>query len=502
MIALLAFLAACSELGPASELGGTSTDGGSSDSDAGLTPTTNGDTDPDNPASTTDTAPDSTNTSLGTAPSDSGDTAAAAGTRGLGDSLFAAAGNGGYDVTHYDLDLDLTGNGVEARATLTLETLQALSEFSIDFVGFTIIDVRLDEDPVDFERVDGELVVTRPSPLSAGETTTVTVSYRGAPELVADPIDKVDLGLYSRSWGYFVLAEPIGAHAWFPANDHPRDKATVQLTLRVPDGVIAVGPGLLSEEHRENGAAVSVWQTREPVAPYLVSFIVGDLDSTLTTVGDRPFRVVSPPEVDVSDAAGLHAELYTQLETWFGPYPFASYGIAVVPESLPFAALENQTLSLFSRDALASTQAERTQVHEFAHQWFGNHVSVADWSDIWLNEGFATWVDHRWSEEHGDSRAFDDLAARDPGWGPLTDITPGTMFSPTVYYRGALALEALNRQAGEENFFRLLRRWLTEFGGGAASTQDFEDMTRAELGDDAASLLHSWLHDAEMPPWP
>lgn len=191
-------------------------------------------------------------------------------------------------------------------------------------------------------------------------------------------------------------------------------------------------------------------------------------------------------------------------EELFGPYPFDSYGVVAVPKPLTFA-LENQTLSLFSADFLTLRRrtVENVLAHELAHHWFGNHVSPATWADIWLNEGFATWADHYWTELDGGT-TFDErwVEADVLSLRPPTDVRPATMFDATVYRRGALTLEALRREIGDERFFALVREWVERHGGDIASTDDFLGLVRERAGVQAEQLVESWLFDDVMPTLP
>ena len=143
--------------------------------------------------------------------------------------------------------------------------------------------------------------------------------------------------------------------------------------------------------------------------------------------------------------------------------------------------------------------AERTLAHELAHQWFGNHVSPARWDDIWLNEGFATWAEFQWAEAIGIDR-LDRFAGSD--FEPLTNRASDDLFASTVYVRGALTLEALQRTIGQEAFLEILRTWVARFGGGTATTDDFLSLVDEMAGAEAVDLVRAWVFEQEMPELP
>jgi aminopeptidase N len=189
----------------------------------------------------------------------------------------------------------------------------------------------------------------------------------------------------------------------------------------------------------------------------------------------------------------------------FGPYPFEVYGALVVPEFLGYA-IENQSLSMFGIETVTSGSGEAVIAHELAHQWFGNNVSVAQWDDIWLNEGFATYAEALWRDAI--DPAFDvdaEMRRRAAGGADLSPPgDPGArgLFSPGVYQRGALTVHALRLTIGDDAFFALTREWNRRFGGASASTADFIALAEELGGRDLDGFFRQWLFDDAMPPLP
>jgi aminopeptidase N len=192
----------------------------------------------------------------------------------------------------------------------------------------------------------------------------------------------------------------------------------------------------------------------------------------------------------------------------FGDYPFASYTCVVTDDDLEIP-LESQSLSTFGRNfASEDWDAVRLVAHELAHQWFGNAVTLTEWKDIWLHEGFACYAEWLWSEEAGHASADDcarehherladldqDLLLADPG--------AELMFDDRVYKRGALTLHALRTSVGDDDFFAILRTWVERFGGGNATTADFEAVVEDVSGTSHADLFEAWLRSTELPSLP
>ncbi len=356
--------------------------------------------------------------------------------------------------------------------------------------------------------MDNELTITPPRPLTGGQTAEVFVRTAGQPDPGPDVFGLGLSGWITEPWGSYVASEPLGAQSWFPSNNHPTDKSTYTIDVTVPSDQFAAGPGTLSaSDPSADGTATTYrWVMAQPMASYLASVVIGDFELVeRPAIGGITMRHVLPPDVVdpiMADIDGLYEEMFPLFEERFGPYPFDDYGVVGVPEPLSFA-LENQTLSLFGTDTLLDTAiADRFHAHELAHQWFGDSVSLTDWDDIWLNEGFASWADFDWTGRQANTNLFDAIAAGSGELGPLTDFQPHEMFDTRVYVRGGLSLEALRRTVGDDQFFRIIRLWVDTYGGRDASTSDFLSLVGDELGEGPRQLMSDWIYDDQMPELP
>jgi aminopeptidase N len=310
-----------------------------------------------------------------------------------------------------------------------------------------------------------------------------------------------------------VANEPIGASTWLPVNDHPSDKARYQLSVTVPDPVEVIALGRLRDTTPGPRPATTTWNydARDPVASYLVSVATGSFQLTegAAPASGVPLRNAFPEGTaerygPVFAGTGAMLDAFSEL---FGPYPFEVYGVVVVDEVLGYA-LENQTLSLF--DAATAGGDQTIVAHELAHQWFGNAVSVEQWDDIWLNEGFATYAEALWLDASDPTYDIDsDMAVRwrsgsagAGAFGPIGDPGRRGMFSPAVYWRGGLLLHALRRTVGDEAFFSLLQAWVQTYRDASASTADFIALASSVSGRPLDDFFERWLNDPTMPPLP
>jgi len=433
------------------------------------------------------------------------------GAPGIGDSYYPGLGNGGYEVQHYDLSVTYDEAGtVDADVVVTAVATQNLSGFNLDFVGWEIDSLTVDGVETDFLRDGDELVITHRIP--SGEHFKVEVSYGGTPQPMRSAAIPLEIGwIVGPDGEQFVVAEPDAAHSWFPANDHPLDKATFSFAVTVPSGFTGAANGELLEIVEDDTASTYHWSMDAPMAPYLATVIIGEgwqivEDPQATEDADMPIRNVLPPDLvdNMPIALDQTGEMINVLETAFGPYPFDRYGIAVVDGFQH--ALENQTLSVFGRAMVDAPFFEYVHVHEIAHQWFGNSVSVAQWEDIWLNEGFATfsellWVEHLYGagayRKEGANRT---QAARVAGYGPPASPPPGELFNASVYQRGDLVLVALRDEIGDDSFFETLRMYAERYANGNATTDDFIATAEEVSNKNLDSLFATWLYGEELPP--
>jgi aminopeptidase N len=425
------------------------------------------------------------------------------GATGLGDPYFPDAGNGGYDVSRYALDLTWRPDAgrMDGVATITAEATQPLASLALDAVDLDVSAVTVDGEPATTElRGERDLVVTPPGPIAEGATFETVVTYAASPRSLSGA-DPVNPGWVADGDQVYTVFEPHGAATLFPVNDHPADKAAYELRVTVPEGLDVAANGVLSETVPGDGEATWVYDAPDLMASYLVQIVIADLEFVEQT-GPDGLAIRHAFDADVAaslagsmDRTGEMIDFYDDL---FGPFPFVAYGAVVVDRPLGFA-LETQTLSIFGTD---SAMGETIVAHELAHQWFGDAVSPATWRDIWLNEGFATYAEWLWAEGEGQA-GIDSMAESVAGFGgldtPPADPGAGALFTTSVYERGALTLHVLRDAIGDDAFFTVLRTWVERFGGGAASTADFEALAEEVSGQDLHALFDAWLRAPTMP---
>lgn len=435
-------------------------------------------------------------------------TAARAGASGIGDRYFPADGSGGIDVRTYDVHVryDFARGLLAGRTRIVLRTTQALRSFGLDLL-LPVRSVRVDGRRAGFSKPTRHELRVRPArPLAQGRRVVVVVDYAGRPGELSY--------LGERNWladrrEVVTMNQPHMAPWWFPANDHPSDKARFDIRVSVPRGREVVSNGELVRRTVRDGVATSHWRSREPMATYLAFFAAGDFVVERGRTDGLPWvNAVSaqlPPRVRAGQQRFLRRTpgVVRWLERELGAYPFRSTGGVVT--ALPvYFALENQTRPTYYA---GSPDDVSLVVHEQAHQWFGDSVALERWRDIWLNEGLATWLEVRYAETHGGPPGSqwlrDQYASRpagDPFWRlRIGDPGAARIFDEAVYVRGAMTAQALRERIGAAEFGLLLRRWAATHRHGNATGAQFRVMAEQVSGQDLDGFFEAWLDTASRP---
>jgi aminopeptidase N len=430
------------------------------------------------------------------------------GASGVGDPYWPLDGNGGIDVSAYKIKnrYNLKTYALRGSTRIDLTATVELSRFNLDFL-LPVTKVKVDGVRTRFnQRSKHELVISPATPFAAASTHTVKVFYAGNPKNKRYAGEKNWL---ANSREVVSMNEPHMAPWWFPANDHPIDKATFDISTTVAKGREVVANGNLVSKKRSRRGTTWRWRADEPMASYLAFFAAGDFTIKRGTSDGLPWvnavsQQLSPGEQRASlKLLSRTPGVVRALSSDLGPYPFSVTG--GLTTGLPvYFALENQTRPTYPS---VGSQATSLVVHELAHQWFGDDVAVARWRDIWLNEGAATFMEWRYAEQHGGQSAaetmrerYHSISASDRFW-KLSIADPGAanIFDEAVYDRGGMTLQALRARIGEEKFWRLIRTWLDQKSGGNGTSEEFEALAEDISGDDLTDFFTAWLRARSKP---
>jgi aminopeptidase N len=376
----------------------------------------------------------------------------------------------------------------------------------------------------------GKLNITLDKQYSTGDTGLVSLYYH----VVIEPTDSQKGFYYFREGeepisGYrvphtiaYTMSEPSDAHYWMPCYDKPSDKATCEISVRVPNGFVVTSNGTLvdmSDNH--DSSTTYVWKENYPIATYLMSATAGKFSVVqahyVKADGDTiPVQYFVYPEDSSSAESNSECNVDTVVsmikfyESLFGIFPFDKYGMTCIE---PFfeegvqhriGGMEHQTITTLRR----SYEFRRDVVaHELAHQWWGDMVTLGTWNDIWLNEGFATYaeamqlqhlspLDFKNEMESYKAQFFqEDSIMRYPIYAPPSNY----IFGLAEYYKGAWVLHMLRNIVGDSIFVSILRAYGASFQYGNAVTTDFEDVVNRLTHSDMSWFFSEWIFQPGYP---
>ncbi len=331
---------------------------------------------------------------------------------------------------------------------------------------------------------------------------------------------KVQTGLYRRSYGgqevLFTDSWPERARGWLPSLDHPSDPATFELFLTLPDRYEPIATGKLVEETRKGGKITTHYRLSAPAPTYSMAFAAADFTPYTFTLGDTLpvhfYLLASDSEhVNLLERTPETLVIFSYL---LGPYPYDQYGVAQIP--IEYGGMENASLPFLKADMFASTapgpgnRVESVQVHEAAHQWFGDAVTIADWNHLWLSEGMATYLttvfyehidggeEARW--RRAEMALFGQREARTNGpLVPRYPVDPDSFLTWVPYRKGGSVLHLLRLKLGDDIFFGALREAYRRFRGRSWSTDDFQRILEAHAGTSLQDVFDYWVYGKELP---
>lgn len=411
----------------------------------------------------------------------------------------------GYDVHFYDLDLALSPASEELTGTVTTAATvvgdDPLSAFVLDLDDvLTVTGARVAGEPVAWQHADDRVTVTLPRDHDPGEELAVAVSYEGDPEQAGSAFGWDGAGGQPLIW---TLSEPYGARTWWPCKDLNHDKAdSVDLHVTVPGGLVVASNGrLVAEQLHPDGTTTFHWQSRYPIATYLVSLAIHPYvvftDWYVSAAGDSlPIvnHVVPAYEEAARDGYAPTAAMIGAFSEGFGPYPFPAekYGHAHFPWG---GGMEHQTCS----SMIYWYHGEGLVAHELAHQWWGDMVTCKDFHHIWLNEGFATWSEAYWLEQSQGPAAYrQEMAAaeyRGPGTIYVEDPQSfGSIFDVDLSYnKASWVVHMLRGVLGDADFFAGLALYRDRFAYDAAETADLQAAMEDVSGRDLEAFFQQWI---------
>jgi aminopeptidase N len=432
--------------------------------------------------------------------------------RPVEDPYYPGTSNPEFDALHYLLKLDWNGTRLKGRATIMFRAAVTTRQVRLDLShALRAQSVRLDGRQVAYTQ-SGDAIVMRTGRLRKNTRHVVTIDYAGVPHSTPAPSRRSDLaeGLgwnVDRRGSVYTFQEPYGAFTWYPVNDQPSDKALYDAVISTHGRDVAVFNGDLVSRSRHGSTTVSRWHLDAPAASYLTTLAIGPYSRSVVTTGsgmDIAYWVLPRDRSTLRILETEGSNAFDWLVAHAGPYPFDSLGVVVVDGD---SAMETQTMITFGRTELS--RPDSVLEHEMAHQWFGDSLTPRTWRDLWLNEGWAMYME-QWFERTTHRQPYAggithwrhlDQQSRDRS-GPPASYDPQTFGDLNVYLGPAMMLDAIRIRIGDSAFDRLVKAWASQQAHSTVSRAVFTRWLQADTGRRFRPLLHAWLDSARTPRLP
>jgi aminopeptidase N len=425
-----------------------------------------------------------------------------------------------FDVLDYKMNIDIRSCFLTPYPhSYTGELLITLrADSAIDFINLNAVNTSLQIDSVGlsgltFSHTSNILKINLDHTYNPGDTAFVSIKYRH--------LDVTDNAFYTGGGIVFTDCEPEGARLWFPCWDRPYDKATLELTAKVPANAKLGSNGKLIDSTISGDTLIYHWKSRDPISTYLMVIsakVNYNLDIVYWQIPSRtndslPIRFYYNSGENPQMIEGIIGNMTSYYSSKFGLHPFEKNGFATMDNQFTWGGMENQTLTSFCRGCWS----EGLTSHEYAHQWFGDMITCGTWGDIWLNEGFATYCEALWIENTSGYASYKSEINYDanvylssnpgrpiymPSW---INVTPpvGELFDfAMTYCKGAAVLHMMRYVMGDTLFFRGLKDYATDtanFKFKTAVTDDFTTKMSQSSGLDMAWFIDEWVKQANHP---
>ncbi len=414
------------------------------------------------------------------------------------------------DVQHYDFSLEVGDDNdkIRGEAVVTVLFKEDAAGFALDLTrrnvegkGMTVTSVKEKDKAVRFTQNSSQLLFHVPA--QSGEQHIYTITYEGIPAdgLIISNNKFGHRGFFGDNW-------PNRAHNWLPCVDHPSDKATLDFRITAPGHYTVVANGaLLEEKELANHKKLTHWKEAIPISPKVMMIGVADfaVDHPGDAMGIPVYNYVFPENKEIGFSSYAYAlQILPFYIRHIGPYPFEKCGN--VQSKTRFGGLENASAICYFENSVSSPGIESLMAHEIAHQWFGDAATETQWSNIWLSEGFATYMTHCYLEnkygvdtlKKGMAKDREKLIAFEKTrLTPIVDTSVKADFmkllNPNSYEKGSWVLHMLRRRIGDGLFWKGISTYYATYRNSNASSADLEKVMETVSGQDLRDFFHEWL---------
>ena len=427
-----------------------------------------------------------------------------------------------FNILNYNLDLDVYNNFLSpypksfyATEVVTFRVDTALNSIHLDAVNSSLAIDSTGLSAISFTHQDNVLSIQLDNTYQPDDTVEIIIYYHH--------LNVNDQAFFVGNGFVFTSNAPEGARRWFPSVDHPSDKATFELIAKMPSNVLFGSNGRLADSSMVADTIYHHWISRDPIATYLMT-LSGKVDYNLDIIywqnpsspGDSiPVRFYWNTGENMTNLNNIKSQIIpmmTHFSELFGEYPFEKNGFATLNNQFPWGGMEDQSLI----HLCPNCWDENLVSHEFAHQWFGDLLSPATWSDVWLNEGFASYCEALWYEyTTGYTRYKQQISTQagyyfsgNPHW-PIYNpewsvVTPdiNTLYNYAItYVKGSCVLHMLRYVVGDSLFFEILNSYASDpiHKYDIVATADFNAKVNSVTGENYDWFFDQWVYSPDHP---
>lgn len=435
-----------------------------------------------------------------------------------------------FDAQHYTIraSFDRAKKRVSGETTIVLKPLKdGFRSFELDAVDMSFESIKLQpaDTPLQYQNAGGKVVVMLDRAYGVQETVTVALKYTASPKKGVYFVSAEGSAERGHSAQIWTQGEPDEARHWFPSFDFPSDKATTEQYLTVEKGETVIGNGELVDKV-ENTDGTETWHYKMPVphSTYLVSFVIGKYSKVEDTYKDIPlgFYIYPGRENTAKNAFGNTKDMMRVFEELTGiAFPYNKYDQTLVAK-FQFGGMENITATTMSDNDIFLVDSDYGKSvvtdlvsHELAHSWFGNMVTCRNWAELWLNEGFASYMEAAYLERlygrdnyiakiRADAADFlitDTIGGRRHGLFNLKAGDVGSLFdSPAVTYdKGSAIVHTLREQVGTEVFWKGINLYLNRHKFASVESTDLRRAMEEASGQELGWFFDQWVYGTGAP---
>jgi len=410
------------------------------------------------------------------------------------------------DILYYELNIELFPlmKEIECQASITgIHKVKSNKEILLNFNdGFEITNILLNNNSIDYLYKNDRLLISGRNEVS--DTFNILINYHGKPESLG--FGSFIFGEHKDESVVYTLNEPIFASTWFPCNDIPSDKVLTDVYITNDSSKTSLSNGILVDTKISGKRKTYHWKTNYPISTYLISIYSADYehfsDKYVSALKDTMFIDYYVFEEDLKKAKkdfDIHINAIKHFSTLFGEYPFIKEKYGVAQFLWKYGAMEHQTITGIGKDFVSGNRFFTDMlVHELAHQWWGNAVTLKTWKDIWLNEGFSTYSEALyWEQESGSSSLKSTMRSFLTNFDGLKLYDPDKLFSRIIYNKGAWVLHMLRGEIGDKLFFYLLQNYFETYKYKNASTEDFINLAEKISSKNLKKFFDQWVFNGE-----